>query len=159
MSHLYALHPAHIITAERTPELADACKKTLEKRGDAGTGWSLSWKINFWARLNDGNHALKLLDMQLNYVDGTGDGINYFGGGGTYKNLFDAHPPFQIDGNFGVVSGILEMLADCRDGELKLLPALPDKWKDGKITGLRIKGGKSIDMEWKDGKVTMYVER
>ncbi len=159
VSHLYALHPAHIITAERTPELADACKKTLEKRGDAGTGWSLSWKINFWARLNDGNHALKLLDMQLNYVDGAGDGINYFGGGGTYKNLFDAHPPFQIDGNFGVVSGILEMLADCRDGELKLLPALPDKWKDGKITGLRIKGGKSIDMEWKDGKVTMYGER
>lgn len=159
VSHLYALHPAHIITPEETPELADACRKTLEVRGDAGTGWSLSWKINFWARLNDGNHALKLLDMQLKYVEEKGDGVDYTGGGGTYKNLFDAHPPFQIDGNFGVVSGILEMLADYRGGELKLLPALPDKWKDGSIRGLRVKGGKIIDMEWKDGKIVLYNER
>ena len=159
VSHLYALHPAHIITAEGTPELADACRKTLEVRGDAGTGWSLSWKINFWARLNDGNHALKLLDMQLTYVAATGNGGDSTGGGGTYKNLFDAHPPFQIDGNFGVVSGILEMLADYRDGELKLLPALPDKWRNGSVRGLRVKGGKIIDMEWKDGKIVSYNER
>ena len=155
VSHLYALHPAHLITPEHTPELAEACKRSLEKRGDAGTGWSLAWKINFWARLNDGNHALKLLDMQLTPKVETDESR----GGGTYPNLFDAHPPFQIDGNFGAPSGILEMLVDVRNGELKLLPALPDKWKNGSLKGVRIRGGKILDIEWADGKLVSCIER
>lgn len=150
VSHLYGLHPGRLISPETTPELAKACRKTLSRRGDGGTGWSLGWKINFAARLGDGNHALEFLKKQLNYIDT--DECN-FGRGGTYANLFDAHPPFQIDGNFGAVSGILEMLADIRGGEVKLLPALPDEWKNGRIRGLRLRNGETIDFEWKDGKV------
>jgi len=149
-SHLFGLHPGRLISPETTPELAEACRKTLKRRGDGGTGWSLGWKINFAARLNDGNHALKFLKTQLKYIDT--DECDYKTGG-TYANLFDAHPPFQIDGNFGAVSGMLEMLADIRDGELKLLPALPDEWKNGKIRGLHLRNGKTVDFEWKDGKV------
>jgi len=151
VSHLYALHPADMITCGKTPHLADACRKTLEKRGDGGTGWSLSWKVNFRARLNEGNHALKLIDMMLNPVDA--EEISYKADGGIYPNMFDAHPPFQIDGNFGVVSGIIEMLVRCEDGEVKLLPALPDKWKNGKLSGVRIKGNKIADIVWKNGKL------
>ncbi len=150
-SHLYALHPAHIITVDGTPELARACRKTLERRGDNGTGWSLGWKINFWARLFDGNHALKLIEMQLRPVKSTG--LNRMKGGGTYENLFDAHPPFQIDGNFGFVSGITEMLMQSRENKIYILPALPEKWKNGKIQGLWAKGGAVVDIEWKDGKL------
>jgi len=153
VSHLYALHPAHEITPEKTPELADACKKTLEVRGDDGTGWSLGWKINFWARLRDGNHALKLLDRQLRFVPSSGE-VNFPGGGGTYLNLFAAHPPFQIVGNFGAASGILEMLICPRLGEIRLLPALPDKWARGYARGLKAPGNVEIDMKWKNGKVT-----
>ncbi|MBQ4618987.1 MAG: glycoside hydrolase family 95 protein [Clostridia bacterium] len=152
VSHLYALHPAHEITPEKTPELADACKKTLEVRGDDGTGWSLGWKINFWARLEDGNHALRLLDRQLRFV--SDEGYNYQNGGGTYLNLFDAHPPFQIDGNFGAASGILEMLLKPVPGEIHLLPALPEKWARGYVRGLKAPGNVEIDMKWKNGKVT-----
>ena len=157
ISHLYALHPAHMITPEKTPELAEACRKTLEVRGDDGTGWSLAWKINMYARLNDGNHALQLLEKQLKYIQPTE--VKSWRGGGTYPNLFCAHPPFQIDGNFGFVSGILEMLVDVRDGQLCLLPALPDKWKKGSLTGVRVKGGKVLDITWEDGKLKNVKER
>ena len=153
VSHLYALHPANLITYDKDKKLFEACKKTLEIRGDDGTGWSLAWKINFWARLRDGNHSLKLIDMLLTLVDSKRELLR---GGGVYPNLLDAHPPFQIDGNFGALSGICEMLLQSDGETVYLLPALPDKWQNGSIKGLAAKGNVTVDINWANGKITGY---
>ncbi len=150
-SHLVGLYPGHDISPERTPALADGAKRTLELRGDDGTGWSLGWKICFWARLNDGDHALRLLKNQLRLV--RQNSFAYAKGGGTYPNMFDAHPPFQIDGNFGSCAGIAEMFLHNMPGEVILLPALPSEWSDGHITGLKAMGNITVSIWFEGGKL------